>query len=109
VDYLQPGEYTLAVWDELYVGTTEQSQSGGNGLLISPNPVRGICNIRIASARGSVLSIYSPGGHMLLSREFTAGRHQFDWQTIHLPSGIYITRLRTIAGELIESRKIIVP
>lgn len=109
VDYLQPGEYTLAVWDELYVGTKPQIQSSESRLSVSPNPVRGRCNITVNSAQGGVLSIHSPVGQLLLSKALSAGRHEVDWQAAHLPAGIYMARWRMMPGDQVESLKIIVP
>ena len=76
-----------------------------------PNPARDYLNIDYTlAAKGEVLlEVYSIGGNQLLSRTFgqqQAGEYQYRWNTMNMPAGMYICRIRQ--NSEVVSEKIIV-
>lgn len=76
-----------------------------------PNPARDYLNIDYTlAAKGEVLlEVYSIGGNQLLSRTFgqqQAGEYQYRWNTVNMPAGMYICRIRQ--NSEVVSEKIIV-
>lgn len=63
VDHLQPGEYTLAVWDNYILGTLELPEQ--NQIKIFPNPNRGGVNIEFAKKGKYKVVIYDAKGVLL--------------------------------------------
>lgn len=76
-----------------------------------PNPARDYLNLDYTlAAKGEVvLEVYSIGGNQLLSRTFgqqQAGEYQYRWNTMNVPAGMYICRIRQ--NNEIVSEKVIV-
>lgn len=76
-----------------------------------PNPARECLNIDYSlAAKGEVvLEIYSMSGNQLLNRTFgdqQPGEYQYRWNTMNVPAGMYICRIRQ--NSEVISEKIIV-
>lgn len=107
VNDLQPGEYTLASWDEYYVGKTEIILTD-NKISIHPNPVLGHCTIKVASNHSSVLKIYASSGVLLLKKPLPSGTHELNYDFSRFPAGFYIARLEDTNGHSLAHEKFIV-
>ncbi|HAL65101.1 MAG TPA: hypothetical protein DCP10_06000 [Bacteroidales bacterium] len=107
VNDLQPGEYTLASWDELYVGKTEILTTN-NKISIYPNPVHGHCIIDVSSDHFSVLKIYASSGVLLLKKLLPAGKHELNYDFSQLPAGLYIASLEDQSGHPLAQEKFVV-
>lgn len=64
VDYLQPGEYTLAIWDEEYVGRNDNPIQN-KYLRVYPNPAKGNFAIETTLEKSGKLEIYSSDGKLV--------------------------------------------
>lgn len=76
VSDLQPGEYTLAVWDKQVVGAEEVTQH--NHVNIYPNPNRGIINFEFEERGNYTLLLYDEKGSIL--DEFTINGKSKTWK-----------------------------
>lgn len=92
VQNLMRGEYTLAVWDEQYVGQAEKERD--IKLRISPNPARDFCNIVTSSERAAKLSIYKSNGCLVETQHLKAGENIFRWETTQTAPGAYFVHLK---------------
>ncbi len=79
----------------------------GLSLTVYPNPFRDMLTISFSidePARG-LLSVYDMYGKMinvLREGKFLPGTYSLDWKASGLPSGVYIVKLNTDKGQLIE-------
>ncbi len=76
-----------------------------------PNPARDYVNLDYSLAiKGDVfLEVYTIGGNLRLSKSFgeqQSGEYQYRWNTMDVPSGLYICRIRQ--NSEIVSEKVIV-
>jgi len=63
VDDLQPGEYTLATWDKIFVGTEDIPQQ--SYVNIFPNPSRGTLNFEFGERGKYNIALYDTSGRMI--------------------------------------------
>lgn len=77
VDHLQPGQYTLAIWDEAYVGT-KHLPTGSMPLRIFPNPAEGKLQIQNAGNDTARLTIHRTDGRQVHECILKAGE-QLHW------------------------------
>jgi len=73
VEHLQPGEYTLAIWDEAWVKTAGLP-AAEPGLQVYPNPSAGSILIRSTSKQAGLLIIHSADGRELYRGTLQAGQ-----------------------------------
>lgn len=92
VQSLQPGEYTLAVWDEQYVGQAEKEKD--SKLRISPNPARSYCDISASVKKSSQLCIYNANGCLVEKKNLNTGENLFKWDTNDTAPGTYFVHLK---------------
>jgi len=107
VDNLQTGEYTLAVWDQLYVKVPESTSGEIPPMKIYPNPsdtfnislnINELCEIQVTDSAGRKLD-------RLMVRP---GQNLMTWKPENLLPGSYIVQLINVSGEIITQQKIIV-
>ncbi|HLN52308.1 MAG TPA: M1 family aminopeptidase, partial [Lentimicrobium sp.] len=88
VDNLQPGQYTLAVWDEMYVGTT-QLLLNEKLLHLFPNPAKDTFTIQTGVDVPSRLVIHNASGRLVHEQKISK-REEVRW---HGDPGTYIITL----------------
>ncbi|MCF8304433.1 MAG: T9SS type A sorting domain-containing protein [Bacteroidales bacterium] len=108
VDNLQPGQYTLAVWDDLYVGLNETSSLTEDLINIYPNPAEDEVNIESHYDGTAIIELFDSKGHKLMEKRIDNGKQQFQWQTSDKPSGQYILRLSDEKGKPLSYEKFII-
>lgn len=104
----RPGEYTLAVWDEIYVKVPEISDDQTNDLRIFPNPANGMVIMEFGEMVPVVVYIYNTGGVLvdtLLNQEMMP---YLEWDTAGIKRGTYMLRLLDNNGAEIFTRKLMV-
>ncbi len=77
VDDLKPGQYTLAMWDEMYVGKAE-IEAGNDLLKVFPNPVKDTFTIQTGRIKPSKVNIYNSAGIRIYSAK-VSGNEQLRW------------------------------
>lgn len=107
VDSLQKGQYTLAIWDALYLGKTQNKQVKSSLMKIYPNPAQSAVNIEFDIQQKTVLSIYDSLGKQLGKTKFSPGLNHFKWENSVKATSIYYFKLTDLKGNLLESRKVV--
>ncbi|MBN2175019.1 MAG: T9SS type A sorting domain-containing protein [Bacteroidales bacterium] len=101
---LQKGEYTLAVCDDTYVGTSEKKQKD-SGMIIFPNPSNGNFNIRANQA--GIFEFYDVSGKIIDTVYIKDPAGQVTWRTDGLTMGTYFVRFKTENNLTIGIEKLI--
>jgi aminopeptidase N len=104
VNNLQPGEYTLASWDELYVGRPKLQQEGKRILLIYPNPSTDRVSVEINSySQPALLEIIDLNGRTVRVYNVSNTGNRFDFTTHGLNKATYWIRVTDSRGKFIAS------
>jgi hypothetical protein len=104
-----PGEYTLAVWDDLYVGLNEELDETKSGeVSLFPNPAGEVVNIVLGQRNASLVRIYNSNGKVVDEIHNEQGLSSLQYATGNLPTGTYIFTFFDHGGHEIESKKLIV-
>jgi hypothetical protein len=106
VQNLMRGEYTLAVWDEQYVGQVEKEKD--IKLHISPNPARDFCNIVTSMSSASKLSIYDSKTCLIKEFSLNAGDNLTHWDVKNETPGLYYIRLSGGNKKVDVTKKILI-
>jgi hypothetical protein len=107
VDTLQPGEYTLAVWDRLYLNAKALGKPEYGQMKIYPNPAKGFTNIELNTNTKTWLSIYDSLGKQISNNPYTTGLNVFKWDNPAKASSVYFLKLSDLKGNLLESCKVV--
>jgi len=107
VDTLQKGEYTLGVWDRLYLDTKAYNPVKDSHMKIYPNPSENQVNIQIDFANKVILSIYDSLGKLVETQIFSPGVNTIIWQNPGMSSSVYYFKLLDLQGNLMESNKVV--
>lgn len=102
VDYLQPGQYTLAVWDELYVGSRENLKNH-KLLHIFPNPAKETLTIQTNYNKPSSLLIYDSTGKQVHQKRIEINERAY-WSG---KPGTYVVALFD-DHRMIDSTKVVI-
>ncbi len=99
VNNLQPGEYTLAAWDELYVGRKDKHAANEPSLRIFPNPAgeKVFFEYKLKGQTGT-LQIMDLNGHILQTLQLPNNTSFIVWDTAALKSGTYLVCLNDAHG-----------
>lgn len=89
VPQLRPGDYTLAVWDEVYVGSSVRP-GRDNPFKVYPNPVKGLLNIEINGFRTGILAVHDTAGRLVFSTEISSLNQQVRWNCSACEPGSYL-------------------
>ena len=107
VQHLQKGEYTLAMWDDLYVGIKQKPAPTGNEIRIFPNPAQDEVFVEFGNDIPAVIDVYDSKGQLF--RQFQNNRagknlriESGDW-----PDGTYLFNFYSEDATLIDSKKLI--
>ena len=101
---LQKGDFTLAVWDEQYVGT-KATQKNQQSMLIFPNPAQRQFTFVISDIESAEVEIFESSGRLVFSSA-CVGNHVMVWDASSCPAGTYTARL-TEYGQVVETQKIV--
>jgi len=107
VDSLQKGEYTLAIWDQMYLDKNRSEPVKTNLMKIYPNPAKGSVNIEFDVQNKTVLSIYDTLGKQLGKTKFNPGLNHFSYENPGKGVAVYYFKLTDSKGNLLESRKVV--
>jgi aminopeptidase N len=107
VDTLQRGEYTLAVWDHLFLSKHENKPVKSSLMNIYPNPAKDKVNVEFDIQNKAILTIYDSLGKLVSKSKFNAGSNHFTWDNISKSHSCYYFKLSDLKGYLLESRKVI--
>lgn len=107
VDDLQPGEYTLAVWDQTYVKAPSILTEPGSKMSIFPNPSDEF-RITLNFHQSGLIQIVDTSGHMIQTLNITNDQNSISWRPQNLKPGSYIVKLIDISGNLVESQKVVI-
>ena len=107
VDNLRAGDYTLAVWDQLYVKVPESTSGDISPMRIYPNP-SDLFNISLNTHEPSYLQVTDSSGRKLDRLLVKPGQKLMTWKPENLLPGTYIVQLINESGNIITQQKIIV-
>ncbi|MCK5774531.1 MAG: T9SS type A sorting domain-containing protein [Bacteroidales bacterium] len=109
VSHLQTGEYTIALWDELFVTVQDDINSNENDyMLCYPNPSTGRVNFDIFIQQESHLEIFNSSGVQIDTILLRAGQATAKWDGRRLAKGNYIVKLVGKDNEVISWEKVII-
>ncbi len=106
LDDVQPGEYTLAVWDKEALGMDEFAVSD-DSMLVFPNPAQKEVNVSWNTLSDGQIILSDLNGKVLKTEGFT----QADRMVLSvegLAQGTYLLTRQTLDGSLIETKTIII-
>ena len=103
---LQTGDYTLAVWDELYVGSSQQPLPG-KILNIFPNPARELITIELDFQENGLITVHDTAGKLVFSKNTEAGNQQVKWNCSGVNAGTYFIVFRSLTGST-KAQKIVI-
>lgn len=107
VEHLQKGEYTLAMWDDLYVGIKPEPMENSDEIRIFPNPAKEIAFIEFGTDIPVVLEVYDSKGQLIQQLQNLKKDKNFQIETGNWPEGTYLLKFYTENGTLIDSKKLI--
>jgi len=90
---LQPGEYTLAVWDKQVVGTEDIPQQ--EHVKIYPNPSRGVLNFEFKEKGNYTVLLYDAKGSLLEKFKINGRSKSWKWSDEKAFSGIVFVHVYT--------------
>lgn len=105
---MQPGDYTLAVWDQVYVKVPEAIISQTDDILIFPNPVQGMVSFEFGEFIPTLINVYSESGGMIQQIFNPQAEMQVEWDTTGIKRGTYILRFINEYSSDVRTRKIVV-
>ncbi len=109
---MPPGEYTLAVWDDLYVGIQDEEAAmpaANEGTIkLFPNPASDEVSILLGSKNATQIHIYNSTGELVDKIDNYQKLKGLKYNTSKLKNDSYIFRFFDHAGHEIESHKLIV-
>jgi len=108
VPNLQKGEYTLAIWDQNYLGTKSPLPNHPDILKVYPNPSAGEVVIECKVDENSVLKFINASGLQIDSSEITPRQRIVRWNSRAFSKGVYFIQLSTAGKRIIASQKIVI-
>lgn len=106
VDNLQPGEYTIAVWDKELLDTEELIE-GRNGMEVYPNPAERQVSVCWSGVSDGLVTLCDMSGRMLRQADFSRSE-RVSLATDGLASGCYLIERRDTNGMVLEQKKLII-
>jgi|ETNmetMinimDraft_26_1059896.scaffolds.fasta_scaffold00023_31 aminopeptidase N len=105
VDDLQPGEYTLAVWDKTIVGENE-NQINKSNIKIYPNPTEGELNFKFPHKGKYTVLLFDEKGKQIDSVQINSKKGSWNWKNNNLSSGVIIVYVSE-KGKVLTTQKIV--
>ena len=106
VPQLRPGDYTLAVWDEVYVGSN-LLQPEKKTLKVYPNPATDKVIIETGVAVSGIIAVHDTAGKLVFSVHTTPAIQPVHWDCSQVQPGTYLVSFNTLKGSS-ESKKIVI-
>lgn len=108
VSPLRPGDYTLAVWDEVYVGSNNRPVNK-KLFRVFPNPATGLLNIETNTLQTGTLSVHDTAGRLVYSAKITPKSQSYHWDCSACEPGSYMISLVTGEGVGASEKIVIKP
>ncbi len=108
VPHLQKGNYTLAVWDEIYVGTNESRGLIQDDIRIFPNPATDEVIIDFGGTSVSEVLVFDSSGKNVFTINNIDNEFQKNWNTSLMPKGTYVLNFLGSSGETLCSKKLLI-
>ncbi len=104
----QPGEYTLAVWDQMYVKVPEISSEPSGEIRIYPNPANGVIIIEFGEIIPAAVYIINSSGQLANSLLNNDHKHYMEWDTTGMKRGTYMLQFVDFKGREISTKKLVI-
>ncbi len=108
VPHLQKGDYTLAVWDEMYVGVSSGEHGFDNEVVVFPNPASHEVVIDFGTLEISKVLVFDSSGKNVFEIGNQNHENQKTWDVSGLQPGNYVLNFIEESGDVKCSRKLIV-
>lgn len=105
VDYIYPGEYTLAVWDRTIVGESENNVLKDN-IKIYPNPSNGMLNFKFQHKGKYTVMLFDENGKQIDRFQINSKKGSWNWKSNNLNSGVIIVYVSE-NGKVITTQKVV--
>lgn len=106
------GEYTLAVWDDLYVGIQEEDEKPfaieGKEVRLYPNPADDEISITLGQRNATRIQIFDTSGRLVDEMRNEQKLKGLKYDASNLPNGTFIFKFLDQNGREIESHKIVI-
>ncbi|MBW6491240.1 MAG: T9SS type A sorting domain-containing protein [Lentimicrobium sp.] len=96
---LQPGEYTLAVWDEEVVKSRYNKLPSGEMMQVFPNPCKDWVDVSFSNHSGGTIFIMDTSGKVLEKNLVSPGQKSVGFSTNHMAAGNYLLQFSADNGE----------
>jgi len=108
VPHLRLGDYTLAIWDEVYVGSKKRPQPDKT-MNLYPNPAKDKLTIETASNEHGTIKVHDAAGKLCFTKNTDALNQQIHWNCGGIESGTYLVSFQTANGNMISKKVVIKP
>jgi aminopeptidase N len=108
LDTLRTGEYTLAVWNAMYVGLPASKKPEKTNLICFPNPGSGAVTMVWEAANAHIIRITDLNGKLVDTLNTTGHDKSLIWDTSKLKPGAYVATLFSTHGEPIDNVKMVI-
>jgi aminopeptidase N len=106
---LLPGEYTLAAWDDMYVGMEEEIiEKQKTEITIFPNPAEDIIFITLGKRNATTVEVFDAKGQLTDTIYNFQRLNNLQYDTRSLSPGSYFLKFLDHNGREIENHKLIV-
>jgi len=106
VDHLRPGDYTLALWDALYVGYNVKPAQDGS-IRIFPNPADSGVSFETAGAGNGTLRVFDTSGKTVFVKNTSGSKKPVYWNCVSVNPGTYLVTFDQGKG-LTRSSKLVI-
>jgi len=107
-DTLRTGEYTLAVWDAIYVGLPGSEKPEKTNLICFPNPGSGAVTMVWEAANAHSIRITDLNGKLVDTLNITGHDKSLIWNTTKFKTGVYCVTLFSVDGKPIDNVKMVI-
>ncbi len=107
VDNIQPGEYTLAVWDKQLVGNDENQQDTDR-INIYPNPSRGKLNFEFPRRDNYCIVIYDEVGKLIDKQHVYSKNYSWKWKHLNTASSLVLVEVMENGRTLISEKVVLI-
>lgn len=108
IDTLRLGEYTLAMWDALYVGNRIIKPDQKSKLTCFPNPSSGAVNLIWSDSEAGKIIITDLRGKKVADFRTTTPEGVIRWESGNVRPGVYLVTLFSSGNKEIVTEKVVV-
>ena len=105
---LQPGEYTLAVWDDQFVNIKEQPEPKSQGFRLYPNPSSNMVTIESPASPPSLVIVFDANARQVSRLLWPEASGRLEWNVNDLPDGTYLLKFLDGNGKEIAAEKLMI-